>query len=70
MKFGNSRKNHKNVVPPNRNQIQDAITRFIESGGEINKLQPAPPNNGFDANDGNGFFVEKIRVGLSLETDL
>ena len=69
MKFGNFKK-HKSIVPPSRHQIEEAINRFINSGGEIDKLQPSPPNNGFDANDGNGFFVEKIRVGLSMESEI
>ena len=69
MKFGEKKQSSKKNTP-DRHQINDAILRFIASGGEIRKLKAGPEKNSLDANDGNGFFVEKIRVGLSMESEV
>ena len=58
------------VLPtPDRHQINDAIHRFVASGGEIQKLDPSPMNRAFDAGDGSGFHLERIRHRLAMESE-
>ena len=57
------------IRTPDRYQINDAIHRFVASGGEIQKLDPSPMNRAFDAGDGSGFHLERIRHGLAMESE-
>ena len=52
MIFGEMKQKLSVLPTPDRHQINDAILRFIASGGEIQKLDPSPMNRAFDAGDG------------------
>ena len=57
MIFGEMKQKITVLPSPDRHQINDAITRFLASGGEIQKLNPSPMNRAFDAGDGSGFHL-------------
>ena len=69
MIFGKIKQKISVLPSPDRHQINDAILRFLASGGEIQKLNPSPMNRAFDAGDGSGFHLERIRNGLSMESE-
>ena len=69
MIFGEMKEKTNMLPTPDRNQINDAIHRFVVSGGEIQKLDPSPMNRTFDAGDGSGFHLERIRHGLVMESE-
>ena len=69
MIFGEMKQKMTMLPSPDRHQINDAILRFLASGGEIQKLDPFPIIHAFDAGDGSGFILERIRHGLSMESE-
>ena len=52
MIFGEMKQKLSVLPTPDRHQINDAIHRFVASGGEIQKLDPSPMKRAFDAGDG------------------
>ena len=69
MIFGGMKRKLSVLPTPDRHQINDAIHRYIASGREIQKLDPSPMNRAFDAGDGSGFHLERIRHGLAMESE-
>ena len=69
MIFGEVKQKLSVLPTPDRHQINAAIHRFVASGGEIQKLDPSPMNRAFDAGDGSGFHLERIRHGLAMESE-
>ena len=69
MIIGESKQKMTMLPSPDRQQINEAMHRFLASGGEIQKPDPSPKNRAFDAGDGSGFRLEKIRHGLSMESE-
>ena len=69
MIFGEMKQKITLLPSPERHQINEAILRFLASGGEIQKLDPSPMNRAFDIGDGSRFHLEKIRNGLSMESE-
>ena len=67
MIFGEMKQKLSVLPTPDRHQINEAIHRFVASGGEIQKLDPSPMNRAFDAGDGSGFHLErKLTVSASM----
>ena len=69
MIFGEMKQKLSVLPTPDRHQINDAIHRFVAIRRRDPKTRSFSHEPAFDAGDGSGFHLERIRHGLAMESE-